>query len=173
VLNIRPASGGNPSGHQPAIATGRSVVAQAPDLRHPAELCDFEDWAAVEAHLFDAFIPAAYRPPSGGRWTASQAEGWLVFLARHLEQTIRSSDLAWWQLQKAVPRIAAGLLLGLTVGLAFGLAAGLTVGLGSGLGGFGLRAGLQAGLVAGLGCGLLLGCSQGKPRTRHEALGEG
>ena len=73
-------------------------------MRDPAELCSFADRAAVEAHLFDQFIPAAYRTSTEGRWTAGQAEIWLTFLARHLEQTVGSPDLAWWQLQKAVPR---------------------------------------------------------------------
>ena len=64
---------------------------QPGDLRDPAELCSpaLADRAAVEALLFDAFIPAAYRPPTTGRWTVRQAESWLVFLARHLERTIR------------------------------------------------------------------------------------
>jgi hypothetical protein len=117
---------------------------RAGDLRHPAELCKFADQSAVEAHLFDAFIPAAYRPPTPGRWTAEQAEPWLVFLARHLEQTIRSPDLAWWQLQEAAPHTA--------VGLAVGLAAGLCAGLG-----FGLAAGLAGDPAAALKSGLTLG----------------
>ena len=62
---------------------------RARDLRHPAELCDFADRAAVEAHLFDAFIPAAYRHDPAGRWKAQDAERWLVFLARHLERNDR------------------------------------------------------------------------------------
>jgi hypothetical protein len=71
-------------------------------VRDPAGLCSpaLADRAAVESLLFDAFIPAAYRPPTGGRWTAEQAEEWLVFLARHLEQTIGNPDLAWWQLRR-------------------------------------------------------------------------
>ncbi len=71
-------------------------------LPEPSELCGLADRPAVEAHLFDAFIRAAYRPPTAGRWTAERAEKWLSFLARHLEQTIGSPDLAWWQLRLAL-----------------------------------------------------------------------
>ena len=59
-------------------------------LRDPTELCDpaLADRAAVESLLFDAFIPAAYRHDSAGPWSPQEAEGWLVFLAGHLEYTI-------------------------------------------------------------------------------------
>ena len=67
-------------------------------VREPAELCGFTDRAAVEAHLFDEFVPATYRTLAESRWTAGQAETWLKFLARHLEQTIGGPDPAWWQL---------------------------------------------------------------------------
>lgn len=68
------------------------------DLDDPAELCKpvLGDRTAVEAHLFDGFIPAAYRGESP--WTAEQAEPWLMFLAHHLQDTVDGTDLAWWQL---------------------------------------------------------------------------
>lgn len=113
----------------------------------PAELCGFADRAAVEAHLFDAFIPAAYRLSTAGRWTAGQAEQWLTFLARHLEH-IGTPDLAWWQLDKAVPRTVIRLVVGLAVGLAAGLAVGLAAEL---------TAGLAVGLAAVFGIGLATG----------------
>ena len=77
-------------------------------LRDPAELCSpaLTDQAAVESLQFDAFIPAAYRSDPTGRWKAHDAERWLVFLARHLEHTIASPDLAWWQMRKAASRLA-------------------------------------------------------------------
>ena len=56
---------------------------------------------ALEAHLFDAFIPASYR--AAIKWTAQQAEPWLAFLAHHLETTIGGSDFAWWLLRKFTP----------------------------------------------------------------------
>jgi hypothetical protein len=86
-------------------------------LRDPAELCGFTSRAAVETHLFDACIPAAYRPSAAGRWTAGQAERWLAFLACHLDQTIGTLDFAWWRLEKAVSRTALGLAGGLALGM--------------------------------------------------------
>src|SRR5262249_42902621 len=61
---------------------------RAADLRDPAELCALPNLAAVESHLFDAFIPAAYRPRPGDWWDARHAEAWLVFLACHLQRTV-------------------------------------------------------------------------------------
>jgi hypothetical protein len=135
---------------------------RARDLRDPAELCGFADPAAVEAQLLDAFVPAAYQPTAGSRWT-KDAETWLVFLARHLEYTIGSPDFAWWQLRYALPRTASGLGRGLAFmlgGLVGGLVAGLTAGLAGGLlAGLlsGLTAGLQTVLVAGLWAGFTAG----------------
>ena len=112
------------------------------ELRDPAELCRLQDQAAVEAHLFDAFIPAAYRSRSPGRWDTRQAETWLVFLARHLETTIGGPDLAWWQLAKAGPSAS----LKLAAGLAAAVAAGVTTALVTGH-----AAGLAAGFLFGFG----------------------
>jgi hypothetical protein len=83
--------------------------------------------------LFDAFTPAAYR--SAGRRKAKDAERWLVFFARHLEYTIISPDLAWWQLRLAVPGFAipagvvAGIVTGVALGVVFGIAFGLLPGI--------------------------------------------
>ncbi|HEX3965787.1 MAG TPA: NACHT domain-containing protein [Trebonia sp.] len=125
----------------------------------PAELCSpaLADRAAVESLLFDAFIPAAYRSDSSDRRNGSSdrskaqdAERWLVFLAFHLEQTIGSPNLAWWQLHQAlsdeesddagfVSRFVVGLIAGSTVGLVLGVTistvAGIVVGLGAFVGG--------------------------------------
>ena len=138
-----------------------------PDL---AALCDLADETAIKRHLFDAFIPAAYRhrphPSTQPRWSAEHAGIWLAFLARHLEYDIHSPDLRWWQLFKTTSRGSAGLTVGLATGLITGLAVeaafavvGLVVGWANG--GFGARglalglkfeflAALVAGLVAGL-----------------------
>jgi hypothetical protein len=159
-------------------------------LPDPAELCDttrFGTAAAIQEHLFDAFIPAAYRPHPDPRrrcpWTPEQAERWLVFLALHLEQDRQgTTDFAWWELRQAIPRSLLGLLAGLVVGLGLGLLVGLGLGLLAGLGvvllvRFGLGAGLsaalmlgfevwlaiwlEAGLVVGLGAGIGLGLGVG------------
>jgi hypothetical protein len=126
------------------IVYNRRPGEPAGELHDPAELCSpaLGDRAAVERHLFDGFIPAAYRPGPIDRWTAQQAEKLLVFLARHLEHTIDSPDLAWWQLGRAVPsasRNAAALVFSLGAGLMAGLPAGLT---------HGLLVGLLAGFMA-------------------------
>jgi len=94
----------------------------AGNLPYPGELCTYPDRAAIEAHLLDAFIPAAYRssasrPRRGRNWTAKDVECWLSFLARHLEYTVGRPDLAWWQLARATPRSVIGLTSGLFTGL--------------------------------------------------------
>ena len=71
-------------------------------LRDPKELCVLADRAAVESHLFDAFIPAAYNAGPTCRWTARQADVWLEFLARHLEYNIKNPDYAWWELKRTL-----------------------------------------------------------------------
>ncbi len=90
------------------VSLARTVYA-AP-ASDPTELLDatrFPDQAAVEHHLLEAFIPAAYRyvPPAPrtpstsatGRYSPDQARHWLTFLGRHLDM-LASRDLAWWQL---------------------------------------------------------------------------
>jgi hypothetical protein len=153
-------------------------------VQDPAELSDFPNRAAVEAHLLDAFIPAAYRPFTAGRWTAEQAETWLVFLAGHLEKTTRKPDLAWWELWLAIPprshlhswvdsksrpkAPARGMRIStrvfgraLAAGIAGGLALGILFALGGGPVGFeeelfnGLGVGLMLSLMASVGFGLV------------------
>ena len=117
-------------------------------LRDPAELCDPALGGQTEAEslLYDAFIPAAYRDHITGRWTARQAEPWLVLLARHLEQTIGNPDLAWWQLNDLVPARAPARGTRISAG---GLASGIMLGLSSGFG-FGFLLGFVFGPVFGL-----------------------
>jgi hypothetical protein len=91
----------------------------ASTVAEPAELCEpsVADQGAVESLLFDGFIPAAYR--SGSRWTLQQTKKWLLFLAQHLEYTIRTPDLEWWRLVQAVPfrfiRSGVAFFFGITV----------------------------------------------------------
>ena len=134
-------------------------------LRDPAELCSpaLADRTAVESLLFDAFIPAAYRHDPAGRWKAQDAEKWLVFLARHLEYTIGSPDLAWWQLPLAVPGfalVAAGVVAGVVVGAVVGVVVGALAG--------GSSAGVVAGLTFGVVVGLVVGAVMAARRGRHE-----
>ncbi|MCC5480471.1 NACHT domain-containing protein [Streptomyces barringtoniae] len=123
-------------------------------IPHPDELCDtiaFPDRTAVDTHLFNAFLPAAYTPgsPHPPRWTAEQAHRSLVFLARFLQnQQAGSPDLAWWKLPHAVsPHLRR-----LTSTLMFGIASGCTLGVEVGLDG-----GLVPGLVIGIAGGLVIG----------------
>lgn len=149
-------------------------------LRDPAELRDFADRAKLEAHLLDTFIPAAYRPSAGGRWTASQAETWLAFLARHLEKSIRGPDLAWWQLRQTASRSAfmRSIVLdgtrhkslpshrmqinvrGLRSAFFWAVVAGLVVGIAVATG-TGPTTGPGHGLAAGLGFGIWIGLMAG------------
>jgi NACHT domain len=126
-------------------------------LPDPAELCDIQvlpDKISVEHHLFDAFIPAAYRamPDRADMhsryWTAMRVEPWLVFLARHLECTVRRPDFSWWELERAMPRTVTAMAAAVATVLGIGLALVATTGTGAGLTPrlwFGLTAGLAAG----------------------------
>jgi len=88
----------------------------------PGALLDprYADPGLLEGHLLDAFVPAAFTQPptddlgkhSAGRsWPADRARGWLSFLAAHLTR-LHTQDLAWWQLERAVPWPIRGLLAG-------------------------------------------------------------
>jgi hypothetical protein len=114
----------------------------SPPAPHPNELCTaaYPDRAAIDTHLFRAFIPAAYTPhqPHPPRWTAEQAHGTFVFLAAFLHNQQKegerdSPNLAWWDLTTVIPRhirrLVFGITVSLVVGLVFGFVAGLTAGL--------------------------------------------
>ncbi|MEX2974832.1 BTAD domain-containing putative transcriptional regulator [Streptomyces sp. C184] len=121
-------------------------TAYATPSADPAELTDsgrFPDRAAIENHLLDAFLPAVYaqrpappnpdrRPVPSPRYRPDQARRWLAFQARHLNG-LHTSDLAWWHLDRAMPRAVRGLALGLPAALMFTvtgvLAGGPLVGL--------------------------------------------
>lgn len=90
----------------------------------PMELLDggrFSGPEALEQHLLDAFVPAAF----GDAPDADRAGDWLRFLARHLERR-RTRDLAWWELRLALP----WLLRSLGPVLLLGCVAVAVVGLG-------------------------------------------
>lgn len=116
------------------------------ELRDPQRFPTAED---IESHLFDAFIPAAYRPSSEHHcpWPADKAERWMAYLARHLTQNVAgTTDIAWWQLRRAAPRPLGGLVVGLLSGTAIGVAAWLGPRLGIGIG-IGLLIGLAVGIT--------------------------
>lgn len=99
--------------------------------RDPAELLGqrFHDPASIENHLLTQLISATYpdRPHSAEKrqfhWQTGDVTSWLTYLARNGAGAGRS-DLAWWQLERAVPPAVidavGGLLGGLVVGFVFG-----------------------------------------------------
>ncbi|WP_433261301.1 hypothetical protein ACQPZF_26420 [Actinosynnema sp. CS-041913] len=151
-----------PDGHvatalsQPLIsALARTVYAG--DGTGPDELLDrsrFPDRGAVEEHVLDAFVPAAYHdhpsPPglhrTKARYPPGEARAWLSFLAGYLSRRA-TRDLAWWELHQALPRpwrtsigVVLQLVSSMVCGLGIGIFAGLPVGL---------TAGAVGGLVKG------------------------
>ncbi|MEU3910150.1 NACHT domain-containing protein [Streptomyces sp. NPDC029721] len=141
-------------------------------LGHPDELLNphYQAREDIDVHLFDAFIPAAYRlhPQHPLRWKSRQAQRTLVYLARHLEDNLGGTpDIAWWQLHKAVPKylpaLAVGIAAVVVVGLAFGLTYGLAYGLAAGLITGGMFGG-SAGIFCG-GAAVKAGAGERKPST--------
>ncbi|TXS51950.1 NACHT domain-containing protein [Streptomyces sp. uw30] len=68
----------------------------------------------IEDQLLAGFVPAAYRP---GRvrtpWTPEEAERSLGFLAGHLRDNMGgTTDIEWWNLRRAVPRIVHAVVIG-------------------------------------------------------------
>ncbi|MEU6554299.1 NACHT domain-containing protein [Streptomyces sp. NPDC046915] len=163
---------------------------QTTALPAPADLCDpvrFPDPAAVRTHLFDAFVPAAYRPHPRYpcRWSPRQAEDALRYLARHLRHTQGTTDLAWWQLRRVLPprttQVVTAAVLGavawvataavgrltaliahLDSGWLTGPPAAIVGGLAGGIAG-GIGGGIVAGLTAGIAEGLTLALASGEP----------
>lgn len=158
-------------------------------LPTPAHLCDearFPDPAAVRAHLFDAYVPAAYRPHPRYpcRWSAEQAEYALRCLARHLQHTLGgTADLAWWQVRRALPprfaQVVTGAVLGV-VAWAAATGAGRLTALFAGLDSGWLTgppaaivAGLAGGIAGGIGCGLVAGLTGGAAEGLTHVLATG
>ncbi|WP_433274275.1 BTAD domain-containing putative transcriptional regulator [Pseudonocardia xinjiangensis] len=116
-------------------------TAYAHPASDPADLCDttrFPDRGTVERHLLDAYLPAVYRqapappgqddrPASARSYDPVRAERWLTFLARHAHR-LPAGDLAWWQLDKAVPRPVSSLYLSLPAAVLFAVAGWLAGG---------------------------------------------
>lgn len=92
----------------------------------PSELLDqpsFPTAKDIEQHLFDAFIPAAYRshpdPLRRPKWTPQKAIIWLRFLASDLEhQQHHATDFAWWQLAGASWGSFTGVICGILAAIA-------------------------------------------------------
>ena len=144
-------------------------VETSPD---PTELLAFADRKAIENHLVNASVVAAYHPAptrrsDGGSWSTQQALNWLRFLARHMEQ-MGTVDIAWWRLSDVAPRWLFPFTFSVFAGAASGLAAGLVAGLA-----IGTLAGLSAGLAVGLWSWAVTGKHRspaGRVRYRRRAL---
>jgi hypothetical protein len=73
----------------------------------------FSDREAVENHLLDRVLPAAYMARPGQpkpRYTLAQAQQWLGFIAHKMNQDNNSRDLAWWLIprwKKSWPRLSS------------------------------------------------------------------
>lgn len=130
----------------------------------PGELRRFNDVDELERHLFDGFLPAAYRsqsdPRETRRWSLSDAERWLAYLARPpgrgtgddstTDRSRAHVDLAWWRLHERVSPWVLGTAAAVVPSLAVGIAAAVRHSLGS-----------------GLGIGLILGVSTAALISRH------
>ncbi|WP_171165545.1 NACHT domain-containing protein [Streptomyces sp. I05A-00742] len=117
----------------------------------PAELLALTTREEVERHLFGAFIRTAYRPNHRRpcRWTAAEAHRAFVVLARHLRDTLDgSTQIAWWELHRALPARSVQLLVAGLGAVAVGAVPWYVAGPGAGVG-----AALIVGAVAALATG--------------------
>jgi hypothetical protein len=105
-------------------------------LDDPAELlsAQLDDEQDIANRLLDRLIPATYAErdlaalDADGDSPAHDAERWLTFLAIHA-RSISTSNIDWWDLEKAVPPIVPELFyvaaVGIQMTVTFGKAAGL------------------------------------------------
>ena len=120
------------------------------EVPDPANLCDTEAYPtpeAIQEHLLDVFISAAYR---AGPRRAAETERRLAFLAQYLVNVRETTSLRWWDLKGLAPRGLVPVVVGSVCGIvaAVPAASGTHVGVGIGIG-FGT--GLLIALAAGLG----------------------
>ncbi|MFC9685685.1 NACHT domain-containing protein [Streptomyces sp. NPDC056948] len=78
------------------------------DAAHPRELLApdaFADTAAIEHHLYGAYLDAIYSPTHEERtgWAPETARAWAGFLAARMKAR-NQEQLAWWRLDEYVPR---------------------------------------------------------------------
>ncbi|WP_129796610.1 NACHT domain-containing protein [Streptomyces sp. F001] len=157
------------------VALARTVYGDT--SRSPAELADpgrFPTAQAIEEHLLDAFVPAAFADAEG-TWRPGAAHHWLSRLARDLGRRRPGSTptwrLAWWELPTVMPR-ALG-VIGPTL-LALLATAALLVPLA--VSGGGVVANWDSGLsavlnFAGIGSGLCFGLAFLLPATAETPQG--
>lgn len=105
------------------------------NLQDPSELLDqrYGDPTSIEDHLLSQLIPATYqnrthRQEYESHWQADDVTSWLTYLATRVAGPGRP-DLAWWQLERAVPAIVidvvgsiqGGLVVAFVFGPVFGI----------------------------------------------------
>jgi hypothetical protein len=140
-----------------------SVPAEVDDLLTPGR---FATRAAVEGHLLDRVLPAAYRPRPGQSpppYTLDQATRWLGYLATEMNHR-DTRDLAWWHLHQWAPAPFRVVTMALPPALGLGFAAGTLFWYLFGLPA-GIAVGLMAGSANGIAMGMALGLREGNPRT--------
>jgi len=116
------------------VSLARAIYGDNP--RDPAELLDRQsrDPARIEDHLLSEFVPAMYydRPSRTDRrhvrWHTDDVTSWLSYLARHVG-ALGQPDLAWWQMERAVPAVVINAVGGLLGGLVFGFVFGPVFGI--------------------------------------------
>ena len=104
------------------------------NIPDPRELRVYPDARAIEDHLLDRFLPAAYRADPE---RAEQAEGRLGFLADHMSRN-KETSLQWWTLHRLAPSGLVPAVAGVAGGIVIFLATVVTsrhVGVGIGIGG--------------------------------------
>ncbi len=138
-----------------ALSLARTVYGNTG--RAPAELLAFDAAHAVEDHLADRLVTAAYAPPPGSRaqhaddvWLrkAKYAERYLTFLATYLHRQ-RERDLHWWLMNYRLMPRSAGLVVGMAVTL-ITMAIAIIGAVAQGLKLFGAE-----GVLLCVGCGVL------------------
>ncbi|MER7023653.1 MULTISPECIES: NACHT domain-containing protein [Streptomyces] len=128
----------------------------------PGDLLDgrFSTADEIEEYLLSAFVPAVFGDISGSRCTSAEAQRWLGFLARHLRRR-GTGQLAWWELQSAVPWMVQLLAPGVLATCLSALVAGGVIVLVAPDTVRGLWAGGELAELAGNAGGLVAGCIVG------------
>ncbi|MEE4491410.1 NACHT domain-containing protein [Streptomyces sp. BE230] len=141
----------------------------------PSDLLDskkFSTQDALESHLLDFFVRAAYERSLGeGHAKGAEEKGadprpdieqvrkWLGYLALHLKYH-GTNDIEWWRLGTAMKLRWVTLRVGVTIGIVCGLVAGFVYGSEAALG-YGLLNGVVAAAVTGLTNGTAMGMTFG------------
>ncbi|MEV7018184.1 NACHT domain-containing protein [Streptomyces sp. NPDC093991] len=100
------------------LMVGLARVAYARGGADPSELLEpdaFGSRADIERHLYDAFLDAVYSSShdiqaAHGGWSPQQARAWIGFLAARM-RAANEQDLAWWRLDRTLPRLVSVLVL--------------------------------------------------------------